>query len=68
VVVGIAVVGTAVVGTAAAPRLIYRLMQNEISQTKIAASQKCLNILAPNFAHLFGTILYTNILLSAVFS
>jgi len=36
--------------------------------TKIAISQKCLNIFAPNFAHLFGTILCTNVLLCAVFT
>jgi len=29
--------------------------------TKIAISQKCLNIFAPNFAHLFITILCTNV-------
>jgi len=34
--------------------------------TKIAVSQKCLNIFAPNLAHLFGTILCTNVLLCAV--
>jgi len=36
--------------------------------TKIAISQKCLNIFAPNFAHLFGTILCTKVLLCAVFT
>jgi len=36
--------------------------------TKIAVSQKCLNIFAQYFAHLFGTILCTNVLLSAVFT
>ena len=36
--------------------------------TKIAISQKCLNIFAPNFAHLFVTILRTNLLLCAVFT
>ena len=30
---------------------------------KIAISQKCLNVFAPNFAHLFGTIPCTNVLL-----
>jgi len=33
---------------------------------KIAISQKCLNIFTPNFAHLFATILCTNVLLCAV--
>jgi len=36
--------------------------------TKIAISQKCLNIFAPNLAHLFGTILHNNILLCAIFT
>jgi len=36
--------------------------------TKIAISQKCLNIFAPNLACLFGTILYTNAFLCAVFT
>jgi len=36
--------------------------------TKIAISQKCLNISVPNFAHLFVTILYTNVLFCAVFT
>jgi len=36
--------------------------------TKIAISQKCLNIFAPNFAHVFGTMLCTNMLLCAVFT
>ena len=36
--------------------------------TKIAISQKCLNIFAPNFAHLFVTIPCTNVFLCAVFT
>ena len=36
--------------------------------TKIAISQKRLNIFAPNFAHLFVRILCTNVLLCAVFT
>jgi len=35
---------------------------------KIATSQKCVNIFAPNFAYLFGTKLCTNVLLCAVFT
>jgi len=33
---------------------------------KIAISQKRVNIVAPNFAHLFGTKLCSNVLLCAV--
>jgi len=36
--------------------------------TKIPISQKCLNIFAPNFAHLFVRTLCTNVLLCAVFT
>ena len=36
--------------------------------TIIAISQKCLNIFSPNFAHLFGTILCTNVLPCASFT
>jgi len=35
---------------------------------KIAISQKYLNIFAPNFTPLFGTILCTNVLLCVVFT
>jgi len=36
--------------------------------TKIAVSLKCLNIFSPDFAHLFVTILCTNVLLCGVFT
>jgi len=36
--------------------------------TQIAISQKCLNMFAPNFAHLFVTILCTNVLFCVVFT
>jgi len=43
----------------------YRLNQNTLSQYEscYTISQKYVNIFAPNFAHLFGTKLCTNVLL-----
>ena len=51
-------------------RLYYSTGWGKIKHpnTKIAISQKCLDIFAPNFALLFGTILCTNALLCAVFT
>jgi len=48
--------------------LFYSVIQKKYSNAKIAISQKCVNVFAPNVSHLFKTKLHLSESFRAIFT